>query len=88
MFRPSTGSGPELVEGILKNLVNRACREPLGRTINPVKKLPPQAAKFMNTVLLMKLFVKRQGYFSLQIYMLCCIKLEIYDEIKIRRGES
>jgi hypothetical protein len=39
MFRPSTGSGPELVEGInKKNHVNRACREPLGRTINPVEK--------------------------------------------------
>jgi len=40
-----------------ENLVNRACREPfglelraerpLGRTINPVGEVPPQAAKFI-----------------------------------------
>jgi len=47
-----------------------------------------KSCKFMNIVLLMKLFVKRQGDFSLQISMLCCIKLEIYNEIKIKGGES
>jgi len=43
--------------------------------------------KFMNTLLFMKLFVKRQGYFSLQIYVWYCIEIKTHDEIKIKGGE-